>query len=70
MPVLTDLVNKCKTGPVEEPPEQACAALKPSSDRAKGDQCQYQNQIPDEAVGYDFAMQYLPGCVSNTDIPP
>lgn len=62
--VLTNMINNCKTVPVEEPPEQACAALKPSADRSKGDKCHYQNNIPDEEVGYTGAIKYLPGCVS------
>lgn len=62
--VLTDMINNCKTVPVEEPASQACAALKPSFDRAKGDNCMYLNKIPDEEVGYGHALNYLPGCVS------
>lgn len=58
------MITNCKTVPVEEPPEKACAALAPSANRAKGDACMYENKIPDEEVGYKYALKYLPGCVS------
>lgn len=62
--VLQNMISNCKTVPVEEPPEKACAALKPSANRAKGDSCMYENMIPNEEVGYNYALRYLPGCVS------
>lgn len=62
------MINNCKTVPVEEPADQACAALKPSFNRAKGDSCMYLNVIPDEPVGYSHAMNYLPGCVSGIQV--
>lgn len=62
--VLQNMISNCKTVPVEEPPEKACAALAPSANRAKGDSCMYENMIPNEEVGYKYALRYLPGCVS------
>ena len=58
------MINNCKSNPVEEPPQQACKALAASYDYAKGQSCTYEGQIPDEPIGYDFALAYLPGCVS------
>jgi len=62
--VLQRMITECRTVSVEEPPEKACPALKPSADRAKGDACMYEGKIPDEEVGYRYALRYLPGCVS------
>lgn len=56
--VLTRMINECKTVPVEEPPQKACAALVASSVAG----CEHEHQIPNEPVGEEYALDYLPGC--------
>lgn len=58
-------MKECKNVPVEEPPEKACAALAPSSDREKGDLCSLEGMIPNEKVGAkgEGSIKRLPGCV-------
>jgi hypothetical protein len=65
--VLQQMISKCKNVPVEEPPNKACAALAPSYNRRRGDDCVLEGVIPNEKVGAANSkpVKYLPGCVSD-----
>jgi hypothetical protein len=60
--VLTNMLKNCKNVPVEEPPNQACAALAPSYNQKQADACTYTGKIPNESIGFRRSIPRLAGC--------